>query len=152
MICSTENFRDRAKIYLNSIGQYMFLSFARVYAESKEPITENSPRLLDVCKDVGYLKIDEYALANARSENVLFESGCKNWTIIRPYITYNTRRLQLGGLELGTWLTAALSSRPLVLPKDVGMHQTTMTPGGDVARAMMELIGNDKAIDEALHI
>ena len=152
MTYSTENFRDRAKIYLNSTGQYVFLSSARVYADSKEPITENSPRLLDVCKDVDYLKTDEYALAKARSENILFESGCKNWTIIRPYITYNTRRLQLGGLELETWLSAALLGRPLVLPKDVGMHQTTMTHGGNVARAMMMLIGNKKAVGEVFHI
>lgn len=152
MTYSTENFRDRAKIYLNSTGQYVFLSSARVYADSKEPITENSPRLLDVCKDVDYLKTDEYALAKARSENILFESGCKNWTIIRPYITYNTRRLQLGGLELETWLSAALLGRPLVLPKDVGMHQTTMTHGGNVARAMAALIGNDKALGEVFHV
>lgn len=152
MIYSTDDFRDRSKLYLQSTEQYMFLSSARVYAESKEPITENSPRLLDVCKDEEYLKTDEYALAKARSENVLFESEYKNWTIIRPYITYNTKRLQLGGLELGTWLTATLSGRPLVLPKDVGIHQTTMTHGDDVARAMTKLIGNDKALGEAFHI
>lgn len=152
MIYSTDDFRDRSKIYLQSTGQYMFLSSARVYADSKEPITENSSRLLDVCKDADYLKTDEYALAKARSENVLFESEYKNWTIIRPYITYNTRRLQLGGLELGTWLTATLSGRPLVLPKDVGIHQTTMTHGDDVARAMAALIGNSKALGEAFHI
>ena len=83
---------------------------------------------------------------------MLFESEYKNWTIIRPYITYNTRKLQLGSLELGTWLTAALSDRPLVLPKDVGIHQTTMTHGDDVARAMAALIGNNKALGEAFHI
>lgn len=152
MIYSTADFRDRSKLYLNSTGQYIFLSSARVYADSKKPITENSPRLLDVCKDEDYLKTDEYALAKARSENVLFESEYKNWTIIRPYITYNTRRLQLGGLELGNWLTATLSGRPLVLPQDIGMHQTTMTHGDDVARAMVELIGKDKALGEAFHI
>lgn len=64
---------------------------------------------------------------------MLFKSGYKNWTIIRPYITHNTRRLQLGGLELGTWLTAALYGRPLVLPKDVGIYQTMMPHGDDVA-------------------
>lgn len=152
MIYSTDDFRDRSKIYLQSTGQYMFLNSARVYAESKEAITENSARLLDVCKDEEYLKTDEYALAKARSENVLFESEYKNWTIIRPYITYNTRRLQLSGLELGTWLTAVLSGRPLVLPKDVGMHQTTMTHGDDVAQAMAALIGNNKSFGEAFHI
>lgn len=152
MIYSTNSFRDRSKLYLQSTGQYMFLSSARVYAESKEPITEKFPRLLDVCKDEDYLKTDEYALAKARSENVLFESDHKNWTIVRPYITYNTKRLQLGGLELGTWLTATLFGRPLVLPKDVGIHQTTMTHGDDVARAMAALIGNSKARGEAFHI
>lgn len=152
MIYTSEAFRDRSKLYLNSTGQYIFLSSARVYADSQIPITENSPRLLDVCKDTDYLKTDEYALAKARSENVLFESGHKNWTIIRPYITYNTRRLQLGGLELETWLTAALSGKPLVLPKDIGIHSTTMTHGVDVARAMVNLIGNDKSVGEAFNI
>ena len=85
-------------------------------------------------------------------ENVLLDSSLKNWTIIRPYITYNTRRIQLGGLELVTWLTAVFSGRPLVLPKDVGMHETTMTYGGDVARAMVVLLGNKKAYGEAFHI
>lgn len=152
MIYSTDDFRDKSKLYLKSTGHYIFLSSARVYANSRKPITENSPRLLDVCKDTDYLKTDEYALAKARSENVLFESAHKNWTIIRPYITYNTRKLQLGGLELGIWLVAALSGRPLVLPKDVGMHQTTMTHGEDVARAMALLIGNEKAVGEVFHI
>lgn len=152
MIYSTGDFKERSKVFLKSTGQYMFLSSARVYADSIKPITEDSPRLLDACRDADYLKTDEYALAKARSENILFESGMQNWTIIRPYITYNTKRLQLGGLELETWLTAALSGRPLVLPQDVGMHETTMTYGDDVAKAMVALIGNDKALGEAFHI
>lgn len=152
MIYSTEAFKERSKLWLKSTGQYMFLSSARVYADSVEPVTENSPRLLDVCRDADYLRTDEYALAKARSENVLFNSRMRNWTIIRPYITYNTKRIQLGGLELGTWLTAVLSGRPLVLPQDVGMHETTMTYGEDVARAMAALIGNHRACGEIFHI
>ena len=152
MIYSTEDFNGRSKLYLKSTGQYMFLSSARVYADSSEPITENSPRLLDVCNDADYLKTDEYALAKARSENVLLDSGKKNWTIIRPYITYNTQRLQLGGLELETWLTSVLAGRPLALPQDVGVHETTMTYGEDVAKVMVALIGNPNAYGEAFHI
>ena len=97
MIYGTETFKERADLYLNATGQYMFLSSARVYAQSKEPIKEDSPRLLDVCKDKDYLRTDEYALAKARSEDILFNSEKNNWTIIRPYITYNIKRLQLGG-------------------------------------------------------
>ena len=48
--------------------------------------------------------------------------------------------------------SAALSGRSLVLPKDVGEHQTTMTHGDDVAWAMAMLIGNDKALGEAFHV
>lgn len=152
MVYSTRDFTERSKLYLDSTGQYMFLSSSRVYGNTKIPITEDSPRLLDACKDEEYLKTDEYALAKARSEDVLFNSDWKNWTIIRPYITYNTKRLQLGGLELGTWLPAVLSGRPIVLPRDVGVHETTMTYGGDVAKAIVALIGNQSALGEAFHI
>lgn len=152
MIYSTDDFRDRSKLYLQSTEQYMFLSSARVYAESKEPITENSPRLLDVCKDEEYLKTDEYALAKARSENILFDSDGGNWTIIRPYITYNVERLQLGAIEKDVWLYRALNSRSVPLPQDVAKHQTTMTYGGDVAQAIGTLVGNKRAYGEVFNL
>ncbi len=152
MIYGTETFKERADLYLNATGQYMFLSSARVYAQSKEPIKEDSPRLLDVCKDKDYLRTDEYALAKARSEDILFNSEKNNWTIIRPYITYNIKRLQLGGMELMMWLNAVLAGKPLVLPRDVGQKETTMTYGNDVSRAMSMLVGNKEAIGEAFHI
>ncbi len=81
MVYNTETFRDRVEILLKSTTQYVFISSARVYADS-EIITENSPRLLDVCKDEEYLSTDEYALTKARQENVLFGSKNNNWTII----------------------------------------------------------------------
>lgn len=99
MIYGTDEFSCRVNKLLKACKQYVFLSSSRVYADSKEPITEQSPRLLDVCKDEEYLKTDEYALSKAREENVLFNSEYKNWTIIRPYITYSEIRLQLGVLE-----------------------------------------------------
>lgn len=94
MIYNTSEFACRVNLLLDACKQYVFLSSSRVYADSKEPITEQSPRLLDVCKDEEYLKTDEYALSKAREENVLFNSEYKNWTIIRPYITYSEIRLQ----------------------------------------------------------
>lgn len=152
MIYRSGEFKEKADKLLSSTGQYLFTSSSRVYADSKTPITEDSPRLLDVCKDEDYLKTDEYALAKAREENVLFESGRKNWTIIRPYITYNVERLQLGAIEKDLWLYRALHGRSIVLPKDVATHQTTMTYGGDVAVAIADLIGSEKALGEAFHL
>lgn len=152
MIYSTELFQERVGIYLDSTDQYIFLSSARVYSDSMNPITENSSRLLDVCKDENYMKTDEYALAKARAENLLFESKMKNWTIFRPYITYNTDRLQFGGLELCTWVTATLAGRPLMIPREVVNCATTMTYGKNVAEAIALLIGNIKAFGEVFNV
>ena len=99
MIYNTSEFADRVDLLLSSVGQYIFLSSSRVYADSETPITENSPRLLDVYKDEEYLKTDEYALSKARQEDILHRSGNYYWTVIRPYITFSEIRLQLGVLE-----------------------------------------------------
>ena len=152
MIYGSGEFALRANKLLESTEQYIFTSSSRVYAYSEAPITELSPRLLDVCNHKDYLGTDEYALAKAREENVLFDSGTTNWTIIRPYITYNVERLQLGTIEKDVWLYRALHGRSAPLPKDVAEHQTTMTYGGDVAYAISCLIGNRRADGEVFNL
>ena len=52
---SPEEFKPYMTLYLNSCSHYIFLSSYRVYADSAEPITENSPRLLDVSTDNAFL-------------------------------------------------------------------------------------------------
>lgn len=104
MAYSTQEFSKKVELFLESTDQYFFLSSSRVYAASNEPLTEDSPRLLDVCTDETYLATDEYALAKARQENILLANNKKNWTIIRPYKTYNNNRLQLGMYEKEEWL------------------------------------------------
>ncbi len=152
MAYSTDEFKTREERLLSSTGHYVFLSSSRVYADSKTPINENSPRLLDVCTDEEYLATDEYALSKARQENILFDSPRKNWTIIRPYITYSENRLQLGVLEKESWLFSALNCRSLVFSRDIAEHTTTLTYGYDVARGIASIIGNKKAFGEAFHI
>lgn len=152
MLYRSGEFKEKAELLLSATEQYIFTSSGRVYADSKTLITEESPRLLDVCKDRSYLKTDEYALAKAREENILLESMQKNWTIIRPYITYNVERLQLGAIEKDIWLHRALHDRSIPLPKDVATHQTTMTYGGDVAAAIAALIGNKRSLGEIFNL
>ena len=113
MAYTTKEFSERYELFLKNTNQYFFLSSSRVYAESDSPITENSARLLDVCGDEEYLKTDEYALAKARQENLLFASESKNWTIIRPYKTYNDYRIQLGMFEKEDWLYRVLMGKTL---------------------------------------
>lgn len=152
MIYSTGEFQSRLERLLDATDQYLFPSSARVYADSRFPIREDSPRLLDVSKDEGYLSTDEYALAKARQEDLLKESSRNNWTIVRPYITYARERLQLGVLEKEAWLYRALKGRTIVFSQDIADHVTTMTHGRDVAKGILSLIGNREAFGETYHI
>lgn len=152
MVYSTSQFQERYEFFLNATEHYFFISSSRVYAESNTPLTENSPRLLEISQDELYLATDEYALTKARQENLLFESVYKNWTIIRPYITYDKERLQLGVLEKEEWLYRVINGRTIVTARDFQTKQTTLTSGKDVAHAIASLIGNKKAQGEAFHI
>ena len=152
MVYSTEELKERLPIILDHTNQYFFFSSSRCYADSSTPITEDSPRLVDVCTDPEYLSIDEYGMAKGREENLLRETGRINWTIIRPYITYNSNRIQLGVYEKENWLRRALEGRTIVFPKDIAAKKTSLTYGPDVAGAIAELIGNEKAYGQAFHI
>jgi len=140
MVYKTEEFQQRSDILLQSTKHYLFLSSARVYANSAEPITENSPRLLDVCKDSAYLATDEYALTKARQENILFASAHKNWTVIRPYITYSKDRLQLGTMEKEDWLFRTLQGKKILMTEELLACKTTLTSGLEVASQIAALI------------
>lgn len=152
MVYTTPVFEQRAPKFLAATDQYIFLSSARVYADSNRPISEESPRLLDSSDDAKFLATDEYSLAKARQENILHQSGCKNWTIIRPYITYSEQRLQLGILEKEEWLYRALRGRTIVFSEDIASRFTSLTYGLDVAGAMAAIIGEPHALGEAYHI
>lgn len=153
MIYTPQELSDRIELLLSSTKQYVFLSSSRVYADTGEScITENATRLLDVSNDKEYLAGSEYALEKAREENILFESKCKNWTIIRPYITYNDERLQLGVMEKEGWLYRALLGKKIVFSKDIADKYTTITHGDDVAMRIAGVLGLDEAMGETFHI
>lgn len=152
MSYTTTEFRERYDLFLNAADQYIFISSARVYAESDGPLTEESPRLLDVCTDMEYLATDEYALSKARQEDMLIGSGKKNFTIVRPSLTYDENRLQFAISEKEEWLYRALHGRSVIFPKDMKNVLTTMAYGGDVASAIAKLVGNSRALGETVHI
>ena len=144
--------KERLDLILNSVGHYIFLSSCRVFARSDVPITENTPRLLDVCKDKDFLSSGEYSLTKAREENFILSSKQKNWTIIRPTVTYNSHRLQLGCYELKDWIYRPLNNRPLIFFDDLADKLTSMTYGGDVANGISYLIENPDAKGEVVNI
>lgn len=151
MFYNTEEFKERCRLLLNSCNQYIYLSSSRVYSNTSELITESTPTLLNTCKDSDYLATDEYALTKARQENILQATG-KNWTIIRPYITYSENRLQLGVLEKEGWLYRALHGRTIIFSQDIAQKTTTLTYGLDVAKGISALINRPEALCETYHI
>lgn len=151
MVYNEDDFKIRVEKLLSNTSQYMFLSSSRVYDNSMEMITEDSTRLLDTCKNEEYLSTSEYALSKARQEDILKATSFKNWTIIRPYITYSEIRLQLGTLEKENWLYRALHGRTVVFSEDIKNHFTTLTYGLDVAKAMVTLMNKPDALREVYH-
>ncbi|MCI6051402.1 NAD-dependent epimerase/dehydratase family protein [Phocaeicola plebeius] len=152
MIYNTNTFKARIKQLLASTSQYVYLSSARCYSNTDQLITEDTPRLINTCKDQAYLATDEYALAKGREEDILRKSNSKNWTIIRPYITFSDYRLQLGALEKEEWLYRALHGRSIIFSEDISSKLTTLTYGKDVSTIIARLIGNPKALGEIFHI
>ncbi|MBE5939346.1 MAG: NAD-dependent epimerase/dehydratase family protein [Lachnospiraceae bacterium] len=152
MIYTTEEFRNRVDKLLANTGHYLFFSSARVFAKIDGLTNEESERLLDVCKDEEYLATDEYALKKARQENLLMNNEKRNWTIIRPYITYNNYRLQLGNLEKENWLYRALNGKNIIFSKDMLEKYTTMTYAHDVVSAVVKLINEPLAQGEVFNI
>lgn len=152
MSYTTEELKDRIELMLSATEQYIFLSSSRVYAGTDSLLTEDSPRLLDVTNDKEYLKTDEYALAKAREENIIRSFGKRNYTIVRPYITFSETRFQLGVMEKENWIYRALHGRTIVFSKDIAQKVTTLSYGADVAKGIYYIICNEKTYGKTFHI
>ena len=152
MSYKTNEFKERVITLLNSTNQYLFISSARVYGDKEHPIRETSPRLLDYVDDDAFLSSDEYSLTKARQEDILINSGFKNYTIVRPCITYGPERMQLGVLEKEEWLFRALHSHHVIFCKELMDKVTTMTNGFDISRLLCAIAGNPKTYGEIYHL
>ena len=150
MVYHTDEFENRFAKLLSSVDHYVFLSSYRVYGDTQgNPITEDSPLLIDCVDDPTYLATDEYALTKARQERLLAGSGYSNWTIIRPTITYSKSRFQLGTMEAEEFLFRALKGKTIIFPKEMLEKQTTMSWAGDVAKMISRIVCNEDAFGEA---
>ncbi len=147
MIYSTEEFKEKSELLLSETAHYIFLSSYRVYSGGV-PVTEDTPRLLDVSEDKAFLATEDYALYKARQEDLLQSSKHGNWTIVRPAITYSKRRFQLVTLEAPVHVARAFKGLPVVLPKEALSVQATMSWAGDVAKMLARLLLNPAAFRE----
>jgi len=145
-----KNFKERMKMFLENTEHYLYFSTYRIYANDKI-ITENSPRLWNVSEDKEFLQesADEYSLYKAIGEDMLVESGYKNWSIIRPAITYSKFRYQLTTLEAHVVIYRMANNKTILLPQEAMDKQATMSWAGDVAEMLARIILNKEAYGEA---
>lgn len=144
----SSDFAKRVPMFLDHVGHYIFLSTYRIYADSATPITEESDRLLDVATDPEFLNSNDYALYKAEGEDILARSGYRNWTVIRPSITYSKRRFQLVTLEANVLIHRIRHGKTVIVPEEAMNKQTSMTWSGDSAKMVASLLCNEKAFGE----
>lgn len=147
-----DEFADRCQSLLRATKHYIWFSSCRVYADSPIPLTETSPRLLETSCDEAFLATNRYALRKARQEDLLKTSGFNNYTIVRPYITYSSERLQLGIYEKEQWLWRLLRGKSIVINKHILDKTTTMTHGQDVARIIAQCVANPRVYGQIVQI
>ena len=147
-----DEFMESAEKLVSSTDHYIFLSSSRVYAKSENPLVESSLRLLDTTHDSEFLATQRYALRKARQENKLISLKARNYTIIRPYITFSDNRLQLGVYEKEQWLRRIMNNKPIVIRREILSHITTLTYGYDVAMGIFNIMEKNKPDGSAVHI
>lgn len=151
MTYHTEEFRKVYRLFLDNTDHYIFLSSCRVFS-NVQPVTEKSPRLLETSDDKDFLATDDYALYKAREEDMLRESGYKNWTIVRPATTYSQGRFQLVTLEADVVIYRMLTGKTIVLPEAAMDCEATLSWGGDVGKMIALLMFNEKAYGEDYNV
>lgn len=142
-------FKERSSLFLNATKHYIFLSSYRVYADCAGVLTENSPRLTEAYSDnEDLMNNDTYGVSKCRCEDVLNQSGFKNYTIVRPVIVYAENCLLLV-----TWKGRVIPYRArqkgkLLLPIEAKDKHAAIIYAGDIARLFAELLFNEKAFGE----
>lgn len=135
------------KLLSENTEHLIFLSSYRVYADLEHPITEASPTLYDTVQDEEFLKNETYAVPKSKAELFIRnESDTKNWTIVRPVISFSDRRLDIVTVSGRLVLELTEAGKEILLPKEV----KNLTAGLDWAGNSGKLIANLLFKEEAL--
>lgn len=148
-----ESYKPFHKLLTDNTEHLIFLSSYRVYADLENPITENSPMLLDVTTDEEFLQKETYALSKAKTEKFLRnESNTKNWTIVRPVISFSDRRFDIvvrSGREI---LNLTEEGKAVILPKQSKNLTAGLDWAGNSGKLIANLLFKEETLGEAYTI
>lgn len=131
--------------------QYVFISSSCVYRRAPEdlPIVESSPKPnINWCYNVDKYECERRLIELSRLENF-------NYTIVRPYITYDDERIPFGitpPYRYHRTIIERLKNGKPWFTWDEGRAKTTITHTIDFARAVVGLFLNKSAINEDFHV
>ena len=144
-----EALKPRMDLILANTDQYVYLSSYRTYSDVDAVVTESTPQWLDTTKDAKMLEEDDYAIPKARGERYLASLGCRNWTIIRPIISFTHFRLDLVTVGAYAILHRTRAGKPIPLPVEIRDKHCGVTWGGNTGLQIAHLIGKEAALGEA---
>lgn len=148
---SVDAYKPVHKLLCSKTDQLIFLSSYRVYADLQHPITETAPMLADVVKDdEEFLQTENYALPKAGCEKYLREeSGTKNWTIVRPVISFSDKRFDLVTVSGREIIDAAKSGKTILLPKAAKNLTAGLDWAGNSGKLIANLLFKKECFEEA---
>lgn len=141
-------YRARAELLLANTDQLIFLSSYRVYADEETPVRETSPLLLDVVKDPDFLENETYAVPKTKNERYLRSAGKRNFTIVRPLISFSHYRLDLICTGAPLLLLRRKEGKPVLLPEEARTKHAGVGWAGNIGKMFASLAGNEKALGE----
>lgn len=145
------DYEKRHKLLLENTKHLIFLSSYRVYAD-ETPVRETSPQLLDASDDQVLLTQEKYGISKAYEERILRASPLKNWTIVRPVISFSHFRFDLITQQASTLLTRAKEGKKILLPIEAKHLTAGIDWAGNVGKIIAHLVLNEKAYGEAYTI
>ncbi len=144
-----EALKRRMDLILANTDQFVYLSSYRTYSDRDAVVTEATPQWLDTTTDEKMLAEDDYAIPKARGERYLTSLPQKNWTIIRPIISFTHFRLDLVTVGAYAILYRTKAGKEIPLPAEVKDKHCGVTWGGNTGLQLAHLIGNSAAMGEA---
>jgi len=148
-----DTYKPVHKLLSENTGHLIFLSSYRVYADLEHPITETSPTLYDTIKDEEFLDNETYAVSKSKAEWFLRnESGTKNWTIVRPVISFSDRRLDIVTVSGRKVIECTEEGKTILLPKDAKDLTAGLDWAGNSGKLIANLLFKDKAFGEVFTV
>lgn len=148
IIFSKNQMEQRLDVYNGKCEQFFFISSSTAYKLVAGVITEETP-----LENLNW----KYSRDKIECETYLKSNEGKwsfNYTIIRPYITYDNRRLPFPVITKASYyslINRIISNKPVIICGD-GNNKLTLTHTKDFAIALEGLIMNPKAMNQAFHI